>query len=101
MNSKLPFSPWNKIYKLTKNKKHFHGKTIIKIYREGRRFIYWLAKIMSDNEANSIFKVAIKNKVKAKDWTKIYYDQENADPTTKKMYLDMKMDCWRYITKSW
>lgn len=30
---------------------------------------------MSDNEANSILKPTLKNKVKAKDLTKIYYDQ--------------------------
>lgn len=45
--SKLPFFLRNKIYKLTKNKKHFHGKTIITRFGEKVEDSYWIGK---DNE---------------------------------------------------
>ncbi len=90
---KVPYPVRHYLYKKTKDKKHFHGKTIIT--RFGRKLedsYIGLANIMSDEEANDILTLGYQNNTRAKDLTKKYYDQvKDMDDHSKMMYLDMNM----------
>lgn len=91
--AKLPFCLRNKLYKMTKDKPHFHGKTIITKFGEKVEDSYiGLANIMSDDEANDLLTDDYKNSIRAKDLTKKYYDEvKDMDDVSKRLYLDMNM----------
>ncbi len=89
----LPFSLRKSLYEKTKDKPHFHGKTIITKYGQKPEESYiGQAHIMNDDEANSLLKEKYKSDVKAIDLTKKYYDMvSDMDDDSKKLYLDMNM----------
>lgn len=91
--AKLPMSFRRSLYNKYKDKPHFSGQTIIKKFGQTveERYI-GQAKIMSDDQANSILKPKYKSSTKASDLTAKYYkDVQNFDDVTKKSYLDMNM----------
>lgn len=93
MYSKLAFGLRKKLYNWAKNKKHFHGRTIIMKYgqRVEDRYI-GQAKIMSDEEANSLLKDKYRSQVRATDLTQPWYDKvKGMDDVSKRTFLDMNM----------
>ncbi len=89
----LPFSFRKSLYQKTKDRPHFHGKTIITKYGQKPEDSYiGQAHIMNDDEANSLLKEKYKSDVRAIDLTKKYYDMvSDMDDDSKKLYLDMNM----------
>lgn len=90
---KLPFCLRSFLYKTLKDKKHFHGKSIVMKYgrRVEDRYI-GPAEIMTDEQANSLLTDKYKNSESSRALTKKYYDEvKNMDDVSKRLYLDMKM----------
>lgn len=90
---KFPFCLRNFLYKKLKDKKHFHGKSIIMKYgRKVEDRYIGPAEIMTDEQANSLLTDRYKNSESSRTLTKKYYDEvKEMDDTTKKLYLDMNM----------
>lgn len=91
--SKLPFFIRKFLFNISKDRKHFSGKTIIMKYGEKVEDRYiGQAKIMSDEEANKILRDKYKSPVKAKDLTKKFFDiVKDRDDVDKRIFLDMNM----------
>lgn len=89
----LPMALRRSIYNANKHKPHFRGKSIITKYGQTveERYI-GQAKIMSDDEANSILQDKYKNPILATDLTAKHYKRvSDRDDVTKRGYLDMNM----------
>lgn len=91
--SKLAFPLRRALYKWAKNKKHFHGRTIIMKYGQKVEDRYiGQAHIMSDEEANSLLTKEYRSDVKSTDLTRVWYDDvKEMDDISKRIYLDMNM----------
>ncbi len=91
--SLLPMSIRRSLYEANKHKPHFRGKTIITKYGQSveERYI-GQAKIMTDDEANTILQDKYKSPILATDLTAEHYKKvAGFDDVTKRCYLDMNM----------
>lgn len=91
--SLLPMFVRRALYDRNKNKPHFRGKSIITKYGQSveERYI-GQAKIMSDEQANTILQDKYKNPILSTDLTAKFYKRvADQDDVTKRSYLDMNM----------